>query len=192
MKLDCSIFIYSFASSALFICTGHIISAAFDNIARQLELQWGPLASPSSVWKYQRQFGVACRAAEELARAFGCVLFLTVSFIFIAFVNVSYNLLKSYQRLPQSIEAGTAHTIIPTTINKMYSMIEYMFCLWLLSHTADLVRSKALSLVPVLQHIRNDLYTRPCCSDESEEVKTFKIFFYHFINYCIARFTLSC
>ncbi len=165
------VYFYSFGSSALFVCSGRIVSIAYETISTQLELKCCPPTNPAAVWKYQRQFGIACRAAEELGRIFGFVLFATVSYTFIGFVNASYNLLKSYQRLPQASENGYAHHIIPNTVRMTYSMTEHLFRLWLICHTADLIRSKALSLVPVLQSIRNDLYSRHCCGDESEEVQ---------------------
>ena len=163
-------YFYSFGSSALFVCAGRIVAIAYETIARQLELQCCPPTDPQSIWKYQRQFGIVCRAAEELGKTFGYVLFLTVSFTFIGFVNASYNLLRSYQQLPQAAAQGVAHHIIPNTIRMTYSLAEHLFRLWMISHTADVIRSKSLSIVPVLQNIRNDLYSRQYCADESEEV----------------------
>ena len=170
------VYFYSCGSSALFVSSGRIVSIAFETISSQLEIKCRPPTNPAAVWKYQRQFGIACRAAEELGRTFGFVLFATVSYTFIGFVNASYNLLKSYQKLPQASENGYAHLVIPNTIRMTYSMTEHLFRLWLICHTADLIRSKALSLVPVLQNIRNDLYSRHCCGDESEEVKNMLLY----------------
>lgn len=168
------VYFYSFGSSALFVCVGRIISTAYETISQQLELTCRPPTNPEAVWKYQRQFGIACRAAEELGRTFGFVLFATVSYTFIGFVNASYNLLKSYQQLPQATADGYAYHVIPNTIRMTYTMTEHLFRLWSICHTADLIRSKALSIVPVLQNIRNDLYSRQYCGDESEEVGLFR------------------
>lgn len=166
------VYVYSFASSALFVSAGRIVSIAFETISRQLEQECCPTITVSgAVWKFQRRFGIACQAAEQLSSAFGFVLFFTVSYTFIGFVNASYNLLKLYQRLPQAAEAGSIQSMIPQTIRMTYNMTEHLVRLWMISHTADLIRSKALSLVPVLQGIRNDLYTRQnSCKDEGEEV----------------------
>lgn len=163
------IYVYSWGSIILFVSIGRIISVAFQTIASQLELKCCPPSDPSAVWKYQRQFGIACRAAEEFGRIFGFILFATVSYTFIGFVNVSYNLLKSYQRLPQNSEAGQSNIIIHT-VRMTYILAEHLFRLWLICHTADRIRSDSLSIVPVLQNIRNDLYSRHCYDDESEEV----------------------
>lgn len=167
------VYFYSFASSALFVSSGRIVSLSFETISRQLEAECCPtLTVPGAVWKFQRRFGIACRAAEQLSNTFGFVLFTTVSYTFIGFVNASYNLLKLYQRLPQAAETGSMQSMIPETIRMTYNMSEHLFRLWMICHTADLIRSKALSLVPVLQSIRNDLYSRPnhVCKDEGEEV----------------------
>lgn len=167
------VYFYSFGSSVLFICSGRIIWTAFETVARQLELNCCPPSTHADVvWTYQRQFGVACRAAEKLCNTFGFVLFATVSYTFIGFVNASYNLLKSYQYSPLTANDGEDHFyIIPRMIRLAYVIVEHLFRLWLMCHTADLIRAKALSLVPVLQSIRNDLYSRQGCNDESHEVK---------------------
>ncbi|KAK4014955.1 hypothetical protein OUZ56_027467 [Daphnia magna] len=169
------VYFYSFGSSVLFICSGRIIWTAFETVARQLELNCCPPSTHADVvWTYQRQFGVACRAAEKLCNTFGFVLFATVSYTFIGFVNASYNLLKSYQYSPLTANDGEDHFyIIPRMIRLAYVIVEHLFRLWLMCHTADLIRAKALSLVPVLQSIRNDLYSRQGCNDESHEVHTF-------------------
>lgn len=166
------VYLYSFGASALFVSIGQIVSIAYETVTRQLEFNCRSSTNPEAVWKSQRQFGIACRAAEELGRTFGFILFSTVSYTFIGFVNASYNVLKSYQQLPQAAASGNVHQVVPKTIGMTYYMIEHLFRLWVISHTADLIRSKALSLVPVLQSIRNDLYSRPHCGDESEEVAT--------------------
>ena len=164
------IYIYSFGSSALFISAGRIISISFETISRQLQLNCCPASSASSVWKYQRQFGIACRAAELLARVFGFVLFATVTYTFIGFVNTSYNLLRIYQRLPSSLnDAAYMNRLAPDTVRMLFSLAEHLIRLWMICHTADLIRAKALSLVPILQTIRNDLYSRPSPGDESSE-----------------------
>lgn len=166
------VYCYSFASSALFVSVGRIVSVAFETITRELESECCPtIKNSQAVWKCQRRFGVACWAAEQLCDTFGFIIFATVSYTFIGFVNASYNLLRLYQRLPQAAEAGTIQELIPQTVRMTYNMTEHLFRLWMICHTADLIRSKALSLVPVLQSIRNDLYTRPQSSkDEGEEV----------------------
>jgi hypothetical protein len=161
---------YSFGSCALFISVGRIISIAFQTVSSQLELNCcPPLTNASVVWNYQRQFGIACRAAENLCSTFGFVLFATVSYTFVGFVNASYNLLNSYQQGSNGDE--NLSFVIPGTIRLIYMIVEHLFRLWLICHTADLIRSNALSLVPVLQSIRNDLYSRQDCGDESQEVK---------------------
>jgi hypothetical protein len=167
------VYFYSFGSCALFISAGRIISIAFQTVSSQLELNCCPPSTNAAVvWNYQRQFGIACRAAEKFCSTFGFVLFATVSYTFIGFVNASYNLLKSYQNLPQGSDGGEdLYFVIPRTIKLTYMIVEHLFRLWLICHTADLIRSKALSLVPVLQSIRNDLYSRQGCNDESQEVK---------------------
>ena len=78
-------------------------------------------------------------------------------------------LLNSYQQGSYGDE--NLSFVIPRTIELIYMIVEHLFRLWLICHTADLIRSKALSLVPVLQSIRNDLYSRQDCGDESQEVK---------------------
>lgn len=164
------VYIYSFGSSALFISAGRIISISFETISRQLQLNCCPASSASSVWKYQRQFGIACRAAELLARVFGFVLFTTVTYTFVGFVNTSYNLLRIYQRLPSSLNDVTyMNRLAPDTVRMLFSLTEHLIRLWMICHTADLIRAKALSLVPILQTIRNDLYSRPSPGDESSE-----------------------
>ena len=166
------VYFYSFATSGLFISAGRIVSMAFATISRELEQECCPtITNPEAVWKFQRRFGVACQAAEQLCSTFGFVIFATVSYTFIGFVNASYNLLKLYQRLPQAAESGSMHEMIPQTLRMSYNMTEHLVRLWMICHTADLIRSKSLSLVPILQSIRNDLYTRPHCSkDQGEEV----------------------
>lgn len=166
------VYFYAFGSCVLFICSGRIVWTAFETIAHQLELNCYPSSSHTDVvWKYQRQFGVACREAEKLCHTFGFVLFASVSYIFIGFVNASYNLLKSYQYLPQGANDDEDHNcIIPRMIRLGYIIVEHLSRLWMMCHTADLIRAKALSLVPVLQSIRNNLYSRQGCNDESHEV----------------------
>ncbi len=79
----------------------NLILFAFQSLSSiQLELNCCPQYPPSTnaavVWNYQRQFGIACRSVEKLwCCTFGFVLFATVSYTFIGFVNASYNLLKS-------------------------------------------------------------------------------------------------
>ena len=164
------VYIYSFGSSALFISAGRIISIAFETISQQLELNCCPPSSASSVWRFQRQFGIACHAAELLGHVFGFILFATVTFTFVGFVNTSYNLLRIYQRLPSSTQDVAYMTRLgPDTVRMLFSLTEHLIRLWMICHTADLIRAKALSLVPILQTIRNDLYSRPAPGDESSE-----------------------